>query len=99
MYIALESARALFDKACQKRDENMDYSLEASVAKIAAGKAANEICCEAIQVMGGHGYLVQNDVERYYRDARLIDIGVGASEVIKMVIGATVLHKEIGTKA
>lgn len=98
MYIALESARALFDKACQKRDENMDYSLEASVAKIAAGKAANEICCEAIQVMGGHGYLVQNDVERYYRDARLIDIGVGASEVIKMVIGATVLHKEIGTK-
>ena len=99
MHIALESARVLFEKACQSRDKNRDYSLEASVAKIAAGKAANKISFEALQVMGGHGYLVQNDVERYYRDARLIDIGVGASEVIKMVIGATVLHKEIGTKA
>ena len=40
--------------------------------------------------MGGHGYMKHNPVERYVRDARLMDIGVGASEVLKMVVGSTV---------
>ena len=42
---------------------------------------------------GGHGYLKNNSVERYSRDARLIDIGVGTSEVIKMVIGNHILKE------
>ena len=65
--------------------------MEASVAKVYAAKAVNQICYDAIQIMGGHGYIWDNKVERYYRDGRLIDIGVGTSEVISMVIESTLL--------
>jgi butyryl-CoA dehydrogenase len=94
MYIKLEASRELLRKACEVRNEGMDYSMEASVAKVFAAKSVNEICYEAIQIMGGHGYIKNNRVERYYRDGRLIDIGVGTSEVVGMVIGSTLLNKK-----
>lgn len=94
IYIKLEGARELFYKACKIRDVGEDYSLEASVAKVAAADAVNDICYEAMQIMGGHGYIKYNDVERYFRDGRLIDIGVGTNEVLNMVIGLTVLNKK-----
>lgn len=93
MHVKLESARQLFIKACDARDEGKDYSLEASVAKVFIGEAINEICYEAMQILGGHGYMKSNHLERYYRDARLISIGVGTNEVINMVIGNTILGK------
>ena len=70
-----------------------DYSLETSVAKIHTARAVEEICYKAVQIFGGHGYMKQNPVERYARDARLMDIGVGASEVLKMVVGGAVARK------
>jgi butyryl-CoA dehydrogenase len=91
MYIKLEACRALFKKTCKVRSSHKDYSLEASVAKVFIGEAVNSICYEAIQIMGGHGYVRNNEVERLYRDGRLIDIGVGTSEVLNMVIGSTIL--------
>lgn len=91
MYIKLAGVKALFRKACEVRDRGEDYSLEASVAKVATAKAVNDICYEAIQIMGGHGYIRNNDVERFARDARLIDIGVGTVEVLNMIIGLNVL--------
>lgn len=91
MYIKLEACRALFKKTCEARNNHKDYSLEASVAKVFIGEAVNSICYEAIQIMGGHGYVRNNEVERLYRDGRLIDIGVGTSEVLNMVIGSTIL--------
>ncbi|WP_411682662.1 acyl-CoA dehydrogenase family protein [Clostridium thailandense] len=91
MYIRLEACRLLFKKACKVRESNKDYSIEASVAKVFIGEAVNLICYEAIQIMGGHGYVRNNEVERLYRDGRLIDIGVGASEVLNMVIGSSIL--------
>ncbi len=93
MYVRLEGSKALFYKACEARDKGEDYSLEASVAKVAAGEAVNRICYEAIQIMGGAGYISDNNVERYYRDGRLLDIGVGTKEVLNMIIGSTVLSK------
>lgn len=94
MHVKLEAAKALFEKVCLKRDGGLDYSLDSSTAKVFTAKAVKDICYEAIQVLGGHGYYRANDVERYYRDARLIDIGVGATEVLNMVIGSTILSKE-----
>lgn len=93
MHILLEGSKALLEKACMTRDRGQNYGIEASVAKVAVGKAVNEISYEAVQIMGGHGYLKTNPVERYSRDARLLDIGVGTSEVIKMVIGNHILKK------
>lgn len=93
MYIKLEGAKGLYSKTCEKRACGHDYSIESSVAKVATAKSVNEICYEAIQIMGGHGYIKNNRVERYYRDGRLLDIGVGTSEVLKMVIGSTILKR------
>jgi alkylation response protein AidB-like acyl-CoA dehydrogenase len=65
------------------------------VAKLFVSEVVTEVCHKALQVYGGHGYMKHNDPERYVRDARLLDIGVGASEVLKMVVGAAVA-KNIG---
>lgn len=91
MHTDLEASRALFEKACSKRDKGLDYSLDASIAKVFTGKAVNRICYNAIQIFGGHGYVRDNHVERYYRDGRLLDIGVGTTEVLNMFIGNNVL--------
>ena len=93
MYVALESTRLVVNSTAALRDSGRDYSLETSVAKIHTARAAEEICYKAVQIFGGHGYMKQNPVERYARDARLMDIGVGASEVLKMVVGGAVARK------
>ena len=96
MHILLEGSKSLVEKACMKRELGEAYGIEASVAKVAVGKAANEICYESVQIMGGHGFLKTNPVERYSRDARLLDIGVGTSEVNKMIIGNHILKERQG---
>jgi alkylation response protein AidB-like acyl-CoA dehydrogenase len=90
MYVKLEAAKLLVLDTAKKRDSGEDYSLETSVAKLFATEAVNEICHKSLQIFGGHGYMKYNAVERYARDARLLDIGVGTSEVLKMVVGSAV---------
>jgi alkylation response protein AidB-like acyl-CoA dehydrogenase len=84
--------------AASKFDSGKDCSLESSVAKLFVAEAVNEACHKGLQVFGGHGYMKYNDIERYARDGRLLDIGVGASEVLKMVVGGAVA-KSIGSAA
>ena len=90
MYVKLEAAKLLVYDTAKKRDSGKDYALETSVAKLFVTGVVNEVSHKAVQIFGGHGYMKYNDVERYARDARLLDIGVGTSEVLKMVIGGTV---------
>jgi alkylation response protein AidB-like acyl-CoA dehydrogenase len=90
MYVKLEAAELLVDDTSRKRDSGKDYSLATSVAKLFVAETATEVCHKALQIFGGHGYMKHNDLERFTRDARLMDIGVGASEVLKMVVGTTV---------
>jgi len=90
MYVKIEAARPLVRETAAKRDSGKDYALESSVAKLFVAQVVNETCHKAVQVFGGHGYMKYNPVERYARDGRLMDIGVGASEVLKMVVGGYV---------
>lgn len=90
MYVKLEAANLLVWETAKKRDSGKDYALETSIAKLFVTEVVNEVCHKALQIFGGHGYMKYNDVERYARDARLLDIGVGASEVLKMVVGTAV---------
>ena len=90
MAVSLAAARLLVYDTAQKRDGGRDIALETSVAKLFVAATVNEICHKALQVFGGHGYMKYNDLERYARDARLLDIGVGATEVLKMVVGSAV---------
>lgn len=98
MYIDLEASKLLLRETCELRDEGKDYSLMASAAKVHSAKTSQSICYEAIQMMGGHGYMRSSRLERLYRDSRLIDIGVGTSEVLHMVIGSQVLLQYNMTK-
>ena len=93
MYVKVEGARLLVEDAANKRELKKDYSLESSVAKIFVAEAVNESCHKALQILGGHGYMKYNHVERFARDGRLIDIGVGASEVLKMIVGSAIARK------
>lgn len=92
MHVKIEASKLLIRKCCDKRDQGKNYATESSVAKIFIAEAVNKICHDALQILGGHGYVKNNDVERYARDGRLIDIGVGASEVLKMTVGNAVLN-------
>ena len=66
-------------------------SLDTSTLKIFTAEAVTEFCHKALQICGGHGYIKVSPTERYYRDGRLMDIGAGSIEVLKQVVGSTVL--------
>lgn len=52
-------------------------------------ETATRVCLEAIQVHGGYGYMADHDVERYFRDAKLLEIGEGTSEILRVLIAKT----------
>ncbi len=87
----LEAARLLVYRAAARRQQGQRYSVEASQAKLFASEAADRACWRAIQILGGAGYLRDMQVERMYRDNRLMLIGEGTSEVQRMIIARNIL--------
>jgi alkylation response protein AidB-like acyl-CoA dehydrogenase len=81
-----EAARLLAWHAATLRDEGASYLRIASQAKLYSSEVAVRSTSKAIQVHGGYGYLKDSPVERFYRDAKLCEIGEGTSEVQRMVI-------------
>jgi alkylation response protein AidB-like acyl-CoA dehydrogenase len=89
----LEAARLLTIKAARMKDAGERSDLEAGMAKLFASEAAKEICEESLRIHGGYGYSKEYEIERLYRDAPLLLIGEGTSEIQKMVIGRTLLRR------
>jgi alkylation response protein AidB-like acyl-CoA dehydrogenase len=89
----LEAARLLTIKAARMKDAGERSDLEAGMAKLFASEAAKEICEESLRIHGGYGYSKEYEIERLYRDAPLLLIGEGTSEIQKMVIGRTLLKR------
>jgi alkylation response protein AidB-like acyl-CoA dehydrogenase len=87
----IEAARLLVHKAAWLRDRGENYTLAAAEAKLFATEMAESVCRNAIQILGSYGYSSEYPVERLYRDARLMTIGEGTSEVQRMVIARRVL--------
>jgi alkylation response protein AidB-like acyl-CoA dehydrogenase len=83
----------LYLKAAELKDAGKPYSYEAAQAKMFASEAAVKACDEAIQILGGYGYIREYPVERYWRDARLMRIGEGTTEVLKVVIAKGLLGR------
>ena len=90
----IEAARTLLYKAAWLKEQGRPYSMEASMAKMFATEMAEKVCRDAIQVHGGYGYSSEYPVERLYRDARLMTIGEGTSEIQRLVIARQVLKME-----
>ena len=86
MAMKIEAARCLLYKACRIKDAGMPYGKEAAMAKLYCSEVAAEVCDNAVQVMGGHGLLKDFDMERFYRDQRILQIGEGTSEILRLVI-------------
>lgn len=86
MALKVELARNMVYKAAWLKDQGRPFTKEASMAKLYASEISMEVADEAIQIHGGYGYMKEYEVERYMRDAKLLEIGEGTSEVQKMVI-------------
>lgn len=87
----IEAARALLYKAAWLKQQGRPHIKEASMAKMFATEMAERVCRNAIQVHGGYGYSSEYPVERIYRDARLMTIGEGTSEIQRLVIARQIL--------
>ena len=78
---------------CQMKDEGKRISVEAAELKLLASRWACEVTDDCIQIHGGNGYSREVDVERFYRDAKLLEIGEGTSEILRMVISGAVIGR------
>lgn len=94
MATEIELARTIIYKAAWLKDQGRPYNKEAAMAKLFATEMAERVCYEAIQIHGGYGYSREYQVERMYRDARLMTIGEGTSEIQRLVIARHVLASE-----
>jgi alkylation response protein AidB-like acyl-CoA dehydrogenase len=88
----IEAARLLVYQAAWLKETGAKFTRQAAIAKLFATEMAEEVCRNAIQILGSYGYSSEYSVERYYRDARLMTIGEGSSEVQRMVISKRTLQ-------
>ncbi|MBL9218854.1 MAG: acyl-CoA dehydrogenase family protein [Opitutaceae bacterium] len=97
--VELRAAEALVLQATLLASKGERHTMESSVAKLYASEAASRICNRSLQVHGGYGYTRDIPVERYWRDARLSEIGEGSSEVQRIVISRALLKSTEATLA
>jgi alkylation response protein AidB-like acyl-CoA dehydrogenase len=93
MQTKLRAARLLVYEAAWMKDRGMRVTEAGARAKLYASQVANEVTHEAVQVLGGYGYMKDHPVERHYRDARVTEIYEGTSEIQKLVISRGILKQ------
>ncbi len=86
MATEIECARLLLYKACWLRDHELPFAKEAAMAKLYCSEVMYRCANHAVQLHGGYGLMKEYDVERFYRDQKLLEIGEGTSEVQRIVI-------------
>lgn len=91
MATEIEAARLMIYRAAWIKDQGRDFTKAAAMGKLFASETAERAAFKAIQIHGGYGYSAEFPVERIYRDQRLLTIGEGTSEILRMVIGRQVL--------
>ncbi len=92
-YTELEAARLLLLNAAFRKENGRTFAKEASMAKLFATEAANKVCYQAVQMLGGYGYTRDFPVERYARDARITAIYEGTSEIQRLIISREILRE------
>jgi alkylation response protein AidB-like acyl-CoA dehydrogenase len=93
MQTKIRAARLLVYEAAWMKDQEMPHGEAGARAKLYASQVANEVAYEALQVLGGRGYMKDHPVERYYRDARVTEIYEGTSEIQRLVISRAILRE------
>jgi len=91
MALKIENARNTLYNACWLKDQGKPYAKNSAMAKLYASEIAGEVVNEAVQIFAGSGLLESNPIARFYRDQRLLPIGEGTSEILRLVIARDVL--------
>ncbi len=86
MKVKVENARAAYLRAAWLRDRGRPFKTEAAIAKLYASEIAVDCARDAVQVHGGYGYIEEFPVARYYRDAKVLEIGEGTNEIQRLLI-------------
>ena len=86
MATEIEASKLMALSAAQMKDEGLNYTLNASMAKLFASEMVNRVTATALQIHGGYGFTKEYPVERYFRDARVFTIYEGTSEIQRVVI-------------
>lgn len=89
----IEAARLLVEQAARKKDQGERCDLEAGMAKLFASEMCQHVTLEALRIFGGFGYTTEFNVERYYRDAPLMLVGEGTSEIQSLIIARQLLER------
>lgn len=92
LHLLIEQARFMVYKAALDKDAGRPYSVSAAMAKLACSDAAMRVTVEAVQMLGGNGYMRDYHVERMMRDAKITQIYEGTNEVQKMIIGGSLFR-------
>jgi len=91
MAVKIELARNTLYHACRLKDAGLPFAKQAAISKLYCSEIAREVADESLQIHGAYGLLRENHIERFYRDQRLLQIGEGTSEILKMVISRHIL--------
>lgn len=89
----LDAARLLTLRAATLKDQGQKHSKESAMAKLFASECANRAAKECVQIFGGNGYVEDYPAERHYRDAKITEIYEGTSEIMRIVIAASLLKE------
>lgn len=93
MATQIEAGRQMVLHAAARKDAGLSCLQEASMAKLFTSEIAEKVCSQAIQILGGYGFLADHPVERIYRDVRICQIYEGTSEIQRLVIARNLLQK------
>ena len=91
MATKIELARNTLYHACRLKDAGLPFATQAAMSKLYCSEIAKEVSDESLQIHGAIGFLRENHIERFYRDQRLLQIGEGTSEILKMVISRNII--------
>ena len=92
MAMKVETARLMVQKACWMRDQGVEFGKEAAMSKCFASDVAMEVATDALQVMGGYGYMKDYPMEKKMRDAKILQIYEGTNQIQRMVIANKILY-------
>jgi alkylation response protein AidB-like acyl-CoA dehydrogenase len=99
MATGVAAARALYLSAARRRDAGRPYGTEAAMAKLFASDMAMRVTTDAVQVLGGYGYVTDFPVERYMREAKVLQIVEGTNQIQRVVIGRRLAEDQPAAKA
>jgi alkylation response protein AidB-like acyl-CoA dehydrogenase len=87
----LDAARLLVYRAANLKDQGKPFTTEAAMAKKFAGEMAMKVATKGVQMWGGYGYMMESPMQRHFRDAKIMEIYEGTSEMMKLIIARSVI--------